>query len=443
MDADDTIAAISTPPGEGAVALIRISGPEALPIASRILKAMEPVCNWPARRSTFAEIIGEGVVMDQVLATVFRSPHSYTSEDMVEIACHGGIFLAAQILELVLHHGARAAEPGEFTRRAFIHGKLDLTRAEAVMDLIRARTPLALRSAAEQLEGRLGREVNALRAEILATLAHLEAWIDFPEEDIDPATGTALLAQMQETLQRVEKLLATAGEGRLLREGVRVAIVGRPNAGKSSLLNRLLGMDRAIVSPIPGTTRDTIEETACLKGILFRLTDTAGLRSTEDPVEKQGVERSRKAMDHADLILHVVDAAEDFEAPALNESELLVANKCDLLAPDATLPPHAIRVSSLTGQGLDTLVDRLVEEAGGRHLTSGQSLAAVNARHQALLESAAKSLRAAAGLVARNQAPELTAMELRAALDAVGRIVGAADTEELLGEIFGTFCIGK
>lgn len=441
MQPGDTIAAVSTPPGEGAVALIRLSGPESQSILAKIF---EPAAKTPLPRlATYGRIVEDGATVDQVLVTVFHAPSSYTGENMVEIGCHGGILLAAHILELVLRQGARAADPGEFTQRAFLNGKLDLTRAEAVMDLISARTPLAMRAAAEQLQGRLGDEVSGIRADILGTVAHLEAWIDFPEEGIDPATGELLAGKISACISRIAQLLSTAESGRILREGVRVAIVGRPNAGKSSLLNRLLGMDRAIVSPVPGTTRDTIEESACLRGILFRLTDTAGLRETEDPVEREGVDRARRTIEQADLVLHVLDASADFDEPSLREREILVANKIDLVPCDGNLPAKALRISSKTGEGFPELVDTMIGETCGRHLSAGQSLAAVNARHKTLLESACTFLHAAEALVRAGEPPELPAMELRAALDCVGRIIGAADTEEILGEIFGRFCIGK
>ncbi|MDX2079177.1 MAG: tRNA uridine-5-carboxymethylaminomethyl(34) synthesis GTPase MnmE [Terrimicrobiaceae bacterium] len=437
---EETIAAISTPPGEGAVALIRVSGPGAQEVAQAILRRSGRPMTLVARKATLCDVVESDRVVDEVLATWFQKPASFTGEDVLEIACHGGILLAAQILEIVLRAGARAAEPGEFTRRAFLNGRMDLTRAEAVMDLIRARTPLALRAAAEQLRGRLGDEIAAIRADLLELVVHVEAWIDFPEEGIDPATGAALLSKVNAAVGRIENLLATATEGRILREGVRVAIVGKPNAGKSSLLNRLLGLERAIVSPVPGTTRDTIEESACLNGILFRLTDTAGLRETEDPVEREGVARSRRAIENADLILHVVDASDFHEDPELGTNEILVANKCDIGGP---VPEHAQKVSALTGEGLDALVRKMASTVGAGHLASGQSLAAVNARHKVLLEQARSSLTAGATLLKASEPPELTAIELRSALDAVGRIIGTADTEEILGGIFGTFCIGK
>ena len=436
----DTIAAIATPAGEGAIAMVRISGPDAIGITSRIFKSSgrPPV----PRHATFGKIHDGSDVLDQVLLTTFRAPASFTGEDMAEITCHGGILLAARILETVLRSGARAAEPGEFSQRAFFNGKIDLTRAEAIMDIIRARTAPALRAAALQLDGRLGNEILALRASVLEVVAHLEAWIDFPEEDIDPATGELLLSKINAALERTEGLLATADEGRVLREGIRVAIVGLPNAGKSSLLNRLLGMDRAIVSETPGTTRDTIEESACLRGVLFRLTDTAGLRETSDPVEREGVARSGRAMENADLVLHIFDASSEMPPP-LNDRALMVANKCDLSRAGDSPHHGAIPVSSLTGEGFEALITAMTHAGGAKHAQTGDSLAAINARHKALLEAAATCLRAAAALLRTGEPPELAAVELRSSLDSLGRIVGATDTEDILGEIFSRFCIGK
>jgi len=437
----DTIAAIATPPGEGAIAMVRISGPDVKPILARIFKSS---VKTPAmRQATFGKIYDGDEVLDQVLVTAFQAPASFTGEDMAEITCHGGILLAARILETVLRSGARAADAGEFSQRAFFNGKIDLTRAEAIMDIIRARTAPALRAAALQLEGRLGKEIMALRDTVLEVVAHIEAWIDFPEEGIDPATGLHLLAKIKAVIERTERLISTADEGRVLREGIRVAIVGLPNAGKSSLLNRLLGMDRAIVSEVPGTTRDTIEESACLRGILFRLTDTAGLRETNDPVEQEGVARSGRAMESADLVLHIFDASATTPPAPLNDREILVANKCDLLPSGSKKHTGAIAVSSLTGEGFDALLDAMTNANGSKHAGTGDSLAAINARHKALLESAVISLRAAAELVQTNAPPELAAVELRSSLDALGRIVGATDTEDILGEIFSRFCIGK
>jgi tRNA modification GTPase len=439
----DTIAAIATPLGEGAIAMIRISGPDSFHLMSRIFKPAGTLKSLIPRRATYGEIRDGGEVLDQVLVTLFPAPASFSGEDIAEITCHGGILLTARILETVLRYGARPADAGEFSQRAFFNGKIDLTQAEAIMDIISARTPPALRAAALQLSGRLGNEILHLRDAVLETVAHLEAWIDFPEEGIDPASGRVLVAKINTALERTKNLLSTADEGRVLREGIRVAIVGLPNAGKSSLLNRLLGMDRAIVSEIPGTTRDTIEESACLRGILFRLTDTAGLRETADPVEREGVARSGRAMECADLILRVFDAQDEKPPERLTEREILVANKSDLLPKATNQHIDAISVSSLTGEGFEALLDAMTDAGGAKHIATGDSLAAINSRHKVLLESAASSLQAATELVQASAPPELSAIELRSALDALGRIVGATDTEDILGEIFGRFCIGK
>lgn len=441
-DEADTIAAISTPRGEGAVALIRITGMRSVEILRELFVAPGTQGTPDARSATFGRIVHRGEVLDEVLVTVFRAPASYTGEDVVEISCHGGMLVTARILEAVLACGARHAEPGEFTRRAFIAGKMDLTKAEAVMDLITARTPLALRAANEQLAGRLGELFLGLRSDLLDALAHLEAWIDFPEENIDPESGAALLSRLDSVRERARSLLSTADQGRILREGVRTVIVGKPNAGKSLLLNRLLGTDRAIVSPIAGTTRDTIEEAALLGDILFRITDTAGLRTTDDPVEREGVERSRRAIEQADVILHVVDAADVSDHMAFG-SEILVVNKIDLHPEMPSLPPHAVAVSALTGAGFPSLIARMLEKAGAGHLSASPSHAAINARHKALLSESLARLDAARELLVQNAAPEITAIELRTALDAVGRIIGSVDIEDVLGTIFSTFCIGK
>jgi tRNA modification GTPase len=308
----DTIAAISTPFGEGAIAVLRLSGPGAVAIADASFRGKISPSAAPARVQHFGAIHDGVAKLDDVLLTVFREPHSYTGEDIVEIACHGGVLVARRILELLLRQGARSALPGEFTQRAFLNGKMDLTQAEAVMDLISAQTDLALRAASEQLEGRLGERIRDLREALLGTLAHIEAYIDFPDEDIDPDTGAALQARLEAARADIDALLATADRGRILREGVRVVIYGEPNVGKSSLLNLLLGTERAIVSTRPGTTRDVIEETINLHGLPVRLVDTAGVRESEDEIERAGIERTRRAVERADLILHVVDAsAED------------------------------------------------------------------------------------------------------------------------------------
>ena len=437
MLADDTIAALSTPPGEGALAVVRVSGPAALTIAGRVFRGGAPT----HRMAVFGRIVDSEGIVDEVVLTAYHGPASYTGEDVVEISGHGGVLVSARVLRAVLHAGARAAGPGEFTQRAFLNGKMDLTQAEAVMDLIRAQTPLAARAAAEQLAGRIGAEIHAIREAILDVVAHVEAHIDFPDEDIDPDTGAALLARIGATREHIARLLVTANEGRILREGVRLAICGRPNAGKSSLLNRLAGYERAIVSPTPGTTRDTIEEVLNLRGIPFRVIDTAGLRETPDAIEREGVRRAREAVAAADVVLRVVDAteADAHDDPAAAENEIVVFNKCDL----ASGVQNPLAVSCVTGAGIDALVDALAARVRNEPAPARDSLAAVNARHQACLSRAESALAEAATKLAAGEAPEFVALDLREALDAAGEVVGMVDTDDILGRIFGSFCIGK
>ena len=446
MLAEDTIAAISTPPGEGAIAVIRLSGSQAPAIAERLFVRKNGTSRAIERMLHFGCFRDEEGRLDDGMAVVFRAPRSYTGEDMAEFHCHGGVLVASRILGAVLRAGARAAEPGEFTRRAFLNGKMDLTQAEAVMDVIRASTPLALRAAEEQLAGRLGCEVGKIRNILLGIVAHLEATIDFPEEGIDPSTGERLIAEIRKTRCQIETLLATAEEGRILREGVRLVLCGAPNAGKSSLLNRLLGFDRAIVSASPGTTRDTIEEFASLRGIPFRITDTAGLHETKDSVEREGVERTRRAMERADVIVRVLDVTHLCNEEPQN-GEILAANKIDLIGNGVAYSRFReapfIAISCLTGEGIGQLVDAIARTARGNQPADAPMLSAINARHQVCLERARLCLKEAEEKLQKQADPELVAVPLREALDAAGEIVGAADIEEILGKIFTTFCIGK
>lgn len=444
----ETIAAIATPPGEGALAVIRISGPGALAVADTVFRAAKSPSAMEERRVAFGRIIdARGEVIDEVLLTLFRNPRSYTGEDLVEISGHGGSLVASRVLAAVLESGARMARPGEFTERAFLNGKLDLTQAEAVMDLISAQTPCAARAAARQLEGRLGDEIHTLRSDLLGCVAHLEAFIDFPEEGIDPESGAALRKRMEGIADHLERLLSTADEGRLLREGITLALCGAPNAGKSSLLNRLLGSERAIVSAIPGTTRDTIEECASLGGYPFRVIDTAGLRETSDPVEREGVVRARRAAEQADIRIHLVDAsAQNGPMTSFFGEEMVVLNKIDLVADRHRLSSVSATacISCQTGEGIDSLITSILTNVTGR--SEGESLpdgAAINTRHQECLKRAAAALQAAIALLGAGEPPELVAVELRSALGAVGEIVGDAGTEEILGKIFSSFCIGK
>ena len=450
MPLDDTIAAISTALGEGAIAILRVSGPESVDLVARIFRGTTTPEKMESRRGYFGEIYDATGVIDQVLLTIFRSPLSYTGEDLVEISCHGGILVTRKILSLLLNAGARSAEPGEFTQRAFLNGKMDLTQAEAVMDLIRAQTELALRAANEQLAGHLGRELTKIQDQLLTTLAHIEAYIDFPDEGISPETGKMLLDRLQETGASLARLVATADQGRILRHGLRTVIYGEPNVGKSSLLNLLLGYDRAIVSETPGTTRDTIEETINVRGIPVRLIDTAGKRSSEDSIEQEGIRRTELQLAQADLVLQVVDAsaprgtAPDESMSTGNEkNRVLVLNKVDLGIHEDWASTKGVRFSCRTREGEEGLNQAIWDfvMTGG---FGGQDFRiAISVRHQACLQKAITELEAAKAGLANSKLPELISIELRGALDAIGDVVGRHDTEDLLGRIFSEFCIGK
>ena len=442
---EDTIAAVSTPLGEGAVAMLRLSGPMALTIAGKVYRGRVPTEKLRPRHVYSGEIHESNRKLDEVLLTYFRAPRSYTGEELVEITCHGGILVTRRILELLLSAGARMAGPGEFTQRAFLNGKMDLTQAEAVMDLIRAQTELALRAANEQLSGRLGTELAEIREELLTTLAHVEAYIDFPEESIDPDTGKTLLNRIQSLSRQLDRLLATADQGRVLRHGLRTVIYGKPNVGKSSLLNLLLGYDRAIVSEVPGTTRDTIEEVINVRGIPVRLIDTAGARATTDEIETEGVRRTHQEIGQADLILHVVDGSmprADLELIDRQRSVLLL-NKSDLGSHPDWRTTEGIRFSCKERFGLEDLNNAIWDRVMGGTTKLDDVRVAINARHQACLQNANASLDAARNSLEEGRSPEFIAIELRGALDAVGEVVGRVDTEDLLGKIFSEFCIGK
>ncbi len=442
MRESDTIAAPATPAAPGAVAVIRVSGPRAVEVAGMVFRGRRPLAEVPEGRVVRGRIEHCGAVLDEVLCTVFRGPRSYTGEDVVEISGHGGVVVSRLVLQALLDSGARPARAGEFTERAFMNGKMDLTQAEAVMDLIAARGEASALAAAGQLEGRLGRVVETLREDALEALAHIEAFIDFPEEGIDAEGGEALRKRIEGLQSAVARLLSTADDGRMLREGVRLVIYGEPNAGKSSLLNLLLGYDRAMVSEIPGTTRDTIEENLTLRGIPFRVIDTAGLRESDDPLEIEGMRRTRRHLERADVVVRVLDVSAPAVADDAAPREIRVLNKIDLLAGGA-IPPGAVPMCCLDGRGLEELVEAIIAKTDLGSLGRVEETVAINARHQHCLRTAQDFLEEAHGSLARGDAPELTALELRSALASIGEIVGVVDTDEILGKIFSTFCIGK
>ncbi len=444
---DDTIAAISTPPGEGGIAIVRISGPRALEVADAVFisKRGRP-STFPTHTIHFGSIGENGNSVDQVMLSVMRAPHTYTGEDVVEINCHGGPLVARAILSLCLQHGARLAAPGEFTKRAFLNGRLDLTQAEAVMDLIHAKTQRAQTAAVHALEGHLSRKLEHARQRLMSVLAHIEAHIDFPDEAIETGTRDQWLGQMREVLADLEAALATAAEGKILRQGIAVAIVGRPNVGKSSLLNALLGEERAIVTPVAGTTRDTIEETANIHGIPVRLTDTAGIRKPRGTVEQLGISRSHKAIETADVVLHVLDIsrpASPSDHQTFHSPTIRVLNKCDLPAKLRNPPADAVRVSALRGDGIAELRDRIAAVAGFAPHSKSEMDFFVNERQADVLRRCTESLTLATSRLAGGEDVELVSQELRAALSAIGEITGKTATEDLLDAIFSQFCIGK
>lgn len=479
---DDTIAAIATAGGEAALSVIRLSGPEAFVIADRCFRPVGPRSQSPLNAPThtihYGKFIQPGQAenedaprqdrpIDEVLLTIMRAPRTFTKEDVAEISCHGGPTATKAVLDILLNQGARLAEPGEFTRRAFLNGRIDLAQAEAVADIIRAKTELSLHAANRQLIGKLSRRIHRLRDELLTILAHVEAHIDFPEEDIHPDDKTVLLQKLRRAMDFMEELLASSTEGRILRHGLRAAIIGAPNAGKSSLLNCLLQKNRAIISSSAGTTRDTIEETANIRGIPVVFIDTAGLRASKDEVEREGIRRSRESARQADLLLRVVDASQnpaDASAnPNSSESEwsespqtrLIVLNKIDLLphkdAPVLAQNPFSpgqddtatVRISCHTGEGLETLKNQIHDAAWKTQIRQKNIDAAINARHQNALQRALQAAQTACQAIEANLTLELTALDLRIASDAVGEIVGKTSTDDLLDKIFSQFCLGK
>jgi tRNA modification GTPase len=452
---EDTIAAIATAVGSGGIAIIRISGACALGIADAVFSSSHGKASvFPTHTVHYGKIIGNNEIVDQVMLTVLRAPHSYTTEDTVEINCHGGMVTAKLILDLCLQHGARLAQPGEFTKRAFLNGRIDLTQAEAVMDLIQARTKKAQAVAVRSLEGGVSRQVEAIRERLLGLLAHIEAYVDFPEEDIQTETRASILGNLAEAQTAISKLLATSRQGRVLRSGALVAIVGRPNVGKSSLMNAILGCDRSIVTPIPGTTRDTIEESVSINGIPIRLTDTAGFRKARGSAEQSGINRSHNILRMCDLILHVLDTSKSYSrydkklaGSYAGRRVLFVLNKIDkksrLNVPNDFVMNNFVSVSATRGDGLSELKKKISDIILDGGLGSSDLDIAINSRHELSLEFAAESLANTVACLSINTGYELVGQELRIALQSLEDVIGVTTAEDILDRIFSSFCIGK
>lgn len=451
---EDTIAAISTSIGHSGIGIVRLSGINSIRITDKIFISpkKKSLKKTPSHRIIYGHIINSNKkIIDEVLVSVMRAPHTYTREDIVEINCHGGPVPLRRILELVLKAGARLAEPGEFTKRAFLNGRIDLAQAEAVLDIINAMTEQSRKAAIEQLGGGLSKKTGAIRKDLIKLTAFVEAYIDFPEEDIELPSLKNMKKMALKIQNSLKKLVDSSQYGIILREGVKTAIIGRPNVGKSSLLNALLEQDRAIVTAVPGTTRDIIEDYLNIQGIPVKIMDTAGIRQVKNIAEKEGVKRSLRAIKDADMVLIVLDGSEDLHdtdreliKKSKRENTILVINKTDLTQKIRLKKSdrQSVRVSALKGTGLNELKERIVETSlKGKSLFSTGVV--TNTRHLYALEKALASINSFIEASAKKISPEFLSVELRDALDAIGEIIGITTSEDILNEVFSKFCIGK
>lgn len=456
---EDTIAAIATAPGEGGIGVVRISGEKSKEILEKIFlkknseKDLVPrMMHYGFVRNNFS-----GELIDEVMAVYFKAPYSYTAEDVVEIQCHGSMVSLRKILSLVLKNGARIAESGEFTKRAFLNGRLDLSQAEAVIDLIRAKSDKSFDVALNQLEGNFSKEIRKIRAELMNSLVNITVNIDYPDEDIEQLTFENLVSDLTSVRVKVEKMLQTSNTGRIMSEGLKISIIGKPNVGKSSLMNALLKETRAIVTSVPGTTRDTIEEMLTIRGIPVKLTDTAGIRHTEDIIEKIGIEKSKEAFNNADLIIFMADRSrvldeEDFSILShIGEKKaIVILNKTDLpKAFDETeieklLPkPYIIEASVANGEGIQELENVVENLVYGGEVKQSDSMMVTNVRHKNLLEEADSSLADAIEMAKACQPLELLEIDASRAYECLGAIIGEAVEEDIINEVFARFCLGK
>ncbi len=457
---DDVIAAISTPSGFGGIGIIRLSGEESINVADKIFKGAKckSLKDKKSHTITFGTIIDEnGETVDEVLVSIMKAPNSYTKENVVEINCHGGMMAVNKVLELCVRNGARHAEPGEFTKRAFLNGRIDLSQAEAVTDIINAKTDLSRKSAVKQLEGSLKIKMSHMRDVLLTAIATIEAAIDYPEHDIEEETYKSLFDKTTYVIEETDKLIDSADKGKIIREGISTVILGKPNVGKSSLLNTLLKEERAIVTDIPGTTRDTVEEFVNIGGVPVKIIDTAGIRETDDVVEKIGVEKSRKSAEEADLILMLADLSRPFEEEdreilsfVKDKKAIVILNKTDLTPVldcneiyDAVGKENVISISAKTGEGIEELTKRLKDMFLGGQIEIDNSVVISNVRHKNSLYMAKDNLLNALNAIEMKIPVDFISMDLKEAYDHFGEITGDSIEEDLLDKIFSEFCLGK
>ena len=457
MSIDDTIVAIATPLQPSGLGVIRVSGKQAVSMVGHLFKGgTEKLEKTESHKLVHGWIHDDEKLIDRVLVIIMRTPRSYTTEDVVEIQCHGSPFIMRRILDLVLHQGARLAESGEFTQRAFLHGRIDLTQAEAVLDLVHASSELGSALAVQQLQGRLYDAIEEVKKQVVATASIIEASIEFPEEDVEFVKRDECIQQIRKACADLEKMLVHANQGLRVREGFSVALIGKPNVGKSSLLNRLLSDQRAIVTSVPGTTRDYIEESLQINGIAFRLTDTAGIRKTKDLIESEGIRQTRNVLSRSDLVLLILDAGEKLNEEDLGlirdiekNKTIIIINKIDLLslrAPDwlkEISKMEYVLISAKTGEGCDELESRLYEKATQDGLPHKDEIWITNRRQQQAAERALASLIKAEKGLEVLKGDEFISVDLRSCLNALGDVVGQTTPDDLLGKIFSEFCIGK
>lgn len=459
MFLDDTIAAIATAPGEGGIGIIRISGEKSLQVAESIFKSMsgKKIEDYKTRTLIYGNIVDEETIIDEVLVAYMKGPNSYTAEDVIEINCHGGFISVKKILELILSKDVRLADAGEFTKRAFLNGRIDLSQAEAIIDVIKAKTEVAHEVAQSQLEGSLSNKIKQLRLNVTEVLAHLEVAIDFSEEDIEEITYQTLRERAEELRCEIKRLYDTAESGKILRDGLKTVIVGKPNVGKSSLLNSILGENRAIVTDIPGTTRDVIEEFVNIKGIPLKIVDTAGIRETEDVVEKIGVEKSKESFSSADLVIMVLDSSRKLDKEDLEILENLQNKKTIVLLNKTDLDPQIeedklnqyvdsssiIKISALQNEGIEELQDKIEAMVYRGSVKSSSNLMITNTRHKDALAKSYESINDAITAIDQNMPYDFIEVDFKNVWDYLGYINGDTIKEDLLDTIFSNFCIGK